>query len=423
MKPNRFGCLVTIVLGSEASPKHRDDAFDDAGNLYDWARECCGFLVRELKARGLDAINYEIIRGDSAEDGEPPDIEDLPITDGRLIVEGDWFSMEDDWDGDVVSIPVRIRIPLMTKESFLVYWKALRAAVLKSYAEADEMAAQNQGGPFVVLYVEGERFNMARFVSTAPEAGWLSAGDCLHHPTTTSLRQQIGSRVLRDLAMIGRDRISPASIQNALTKTLARFSAVSVYRSGADWILQLSYFGGQFFFDGMESGVVDRVLDQIVYCANGEPGQVGRFDPAMERLLDRLAVARAWADEMESRVKFAGEFHHGLGFNSEKGMSYLCLIDDEAALVISESTGWVSVPDWSDEPGECYLRASGFSVSDLDTILPLIGLDLAEIMALEDDDDLPIQSSAFNLAVRSLRDRLLDTGLLIRGGVGSRLAI
>ena len=421
MTPMRFGCLATLVLGSYASSTTRENAYERE-MLEVWAEECCEFFVQQLQVRGVDAINYEAIRW--SKEGDAPDlpsVEAIPVSDQRVLVAADWLSLEENW-GEDVSIPVTVRIPPMSKDGFIACWRAIYDSLLVSFAgRAGDLFFENSIGMPCLLSLTGARFSLARFVSMAPEAGWLALGDRLHDPMTTTLRQQIGSRILRDLVTIGRDHIGPASIRNALSKTLKFESSAKHSMSDDSWVLQLDYFGSEFFLDLVERGDLERTLEHIAYCAKLDQKDAHRLgselDPSIEMLIDRLAAAQAWATELQSRLEVVGDFHSSFG-RGEKGMSFMFFIDGEPALSISEIGGLVCVPSVDGDPGDQYLRAAGFSISDIDTIFPLVALDLAEIMAIqteEYDEDLPIASSAFNNVVRSLRDMLLTTGLLTRG--------
>ncbi|WP_226554806.1 DUF177 domain-containing protein [Celeribacter naphthalenivorans] len=421
MIDTKYSGVLTCTVGRQPVTGDFDKAIADNG-VEDVVKTCCEFFVSALKKLGYDCSVYEEFFDEEFIDEEPlPSINELPPSDDRFLVQGDWFNLEDlIYDNDY--FPILVRIPPMSAEEFGKCCSVISKVVCATFEEDLEAAICNDLALPTEITLSGPRFDMSRFVSIFPEAAILFKERRLEDFRTTTFRQQMGSRILRDLRLLGRDKIGVGSIKNSMSKMLnLRSSAAKHQRFGDDWVLTLDHFDTiRFLFEADDKKISDFLKGISDACVIkdqlGSKGMTPNTDPAIEFMLDRLAIAAAWVENLGPRLSFAGDFHSEFA-TQEKGMTYVAFLDDEPVMMISDSSGWVCIPDLSGESGEHMLRADGFSISDIDTIIPLFGLDLAEILIVCDleVEDLPIRSRAFAAEVGVLATMLVESGLFKSG--------
>lgn len=406
-KKQLFGVNMTIVMGPDLIPEMKNDTSYDFDPLYDQVEAACENFVKLLQADGLDAHNYEAMKNaeiekqDDDTESDPPSASDFPASDPRILIDADWMLVEEMLD-EYDCLPLTVRLPLMEMDKFSETMKIVSKAVNNTYS--DELSAfdANDIGLSATLAYETHRPDFLGFMMNAPESAWRALHNRLYTPQSTTIRQLCGPNLMRDIMFLGRENVSPHSINNAFKAP--RKKAFGAFGSEGSDIATLKHFSAGSLLGMSEYDELKPTLLRIAHDFEGrDPLEAfNKANPLAEKIFDRFIVALNWAGGLKDRLDLHRVISHG-ELSNEGSTQVLVRLDGEVVMFLSEESGWLSVPDDSGEPGRHFMQSAGFSISDSDVIFPLISLDLAEISRVEGFEyQLPIPSKAYRDQIKIL---------------------
>ncbi|MFG6572415.1 hypothetical protein ACGYLO_12480 [Sulfitobacter sp. 1A13353] len=412
-----FGVKMTLMMGSEMIPKLKASSKGRSDPLYDQVEAACENFAKLLQDGGLPAVNYEAQRnaeiaqqGKDAEE-DPPSGSDFPASDPRMLVDAEWMNVEDYLD-EFDCIPLTVHLPLMPRDQFIGAMNVVYEAVRETFSDEIEALDVNGMGMNATLAYKADRPDLLRFLTNAPETAWQAMGNRLYNPSSTTLRQLSGARLMRDMQVLGRENISLHSVKNALRKPSGGFGE-AVGREGSD-IVMLSHFSAGSLIAMAKFGELEGVLRRVDKAFEGRTSMehLHSVDYMSEKILDRFSVALNWSAGLKERLDFQKVISHG-ELSGEGSTQILVRLDGEVVMFLSEESGMVSVPDNSGKPGSQFMQKAGFSISDIDVLFPLISLDLAEVTRVTDFEyQLPIASQSYNTLLKQLAHNLDTMGLI-----------